>query len=368
MIPLLLSLAALSFQESPTEYSVPPTSCYQIEPFRLDTEHDGDAIRLAGDFRSAAEGPRPTILMITGSGDHVREQMISGVPMFGLIADALVRAGFNVVLSDPRGFGETTVNGESFEPPQWLQTPSSLRLADNRRLVAFLQSRADVSEVIVMGHSEGAMIASSLAADIQDIDLAILLSTSSLPGDEVFARQRTEFMVRNGVDRDRAEAIYPALLDYSRFVSGPTANDDAAFAVIVANMMAAQSGLDEPFYDGEFLEFFRSGTAWHREFMGYDPAADLARIQVPVLAFYGAADDATPPQGHVPALMAALAEAGNTDVALHILPDQDHFFLEFDGVRVDRHPYGRTRISNELISTLLDALRRRYGDHGYCGG
>ncbi len=175
-------------------------------------------------------------------------------------------------------------------------------------------------------------------------------------------------MVRNGIERPVAEALHPLLLEYATFVSGPDRADDAAFEALANRLLVAQAGYEEVFYDRDFFDFFRNGTAWHSAFMAYDPAADLEQLTVPVLAIWGSADDATPPAAHAPALAGRLAAAGNTDHALHVLPDQDHFFLEFEGERVDRHPYGQTEIARELINVLIASLDNRYGAAPRCGG
>ncbi|MEE2566135.1 alpha/beta hydrolase family protein [Hyphobacterium marinum] len=365
MISLLLALAVV--QAEPSEYYVPETACYASTPLEWAHEDGGQQIGLAGEIlRPAGAGPRPTVLMITGSGDHVRQQMISGSAMFSMIADALVRAGFNAVLADPRGFGESTVDGEALDGPQWLQIPSSIRYRDNRHIIDDLLARDAVSDLIVLGHSEGAMITARLAADDDRIAAVVLLGDSTLPGSDVFARQRADFMVREGVDPAIAARTRPALRAFADFVASDARADDTEFARVSEAMMTAQSGLDEPFYDADLLDFYRNGSAWYREYFGYDPSADLSRLTTPVLAVWGGHDDATPPARHVPALTAALSRAGNSDHEIHILPNQDHFFLEFEGERVDRHPYGRVRIAPELTRVLVDSLTRRFGETGYC--
>lgn len=365
MLPLLLALAVM--QAEPSEYYVPETAYYASTPLEWAYEDDGQQIGLAGEMlRPDGAGPRPTVLMITGSGDHVRQQMISGSAMFSMIADALVRAGFNSVLADPRGFGQSTIDGEGLDGPQWLQIPSSMRLRDNRRIIDDLLAHEAVSDLIVLGHSEGAMIAARLAADDDRIASVILLGDSALPGRDVFARQRADFMVREGVDPAIAARTRPALRAFADFVAGDEREDDAAFARVSEAVMAAQADLEEPFYDAGLLDFYRNGSSWYREYFGYDPQTDLSRLTTPVLAVWGGHDDATPPARHVPAFAAALSRAGNTDHEIHVLPNQDHFFLEFEGERVDRHPYGQVRIAPELTDVLVDNLTRRFGDYGSC--
>lgn len=365
---MILLAAALTLQVAePVEYAVPETACYTRREFTHEISDGGDEIRIAGEFwLPDASQARPTVLMITGSGDHVRQQMISGTPMFGMIGDALARAGFNVVLSDPRGFGETTVNGETFDGPRWLQIPSSMRLRDNRQLVSWLADQPGVSDLILLGHSEGAMIAARLAGGDDPVSSVILLSDSAAPGIDVFARQRADFMRREGVDDATAERTRLALIEFGYFVASEDWQDDAAYAPVVQAVLDAQSDLDEPFFTRDFLDFFRGESPWHREFMTYDPRGDLERIAVPVVAVYGAADDATPPATHMPVLADALASAPGSEAAIHLLPDQDHFFLELEGERVERHPYGRVRIAPELTRVLIDELSRRYGAHAYC--
>jgi uncharacterized protein len=48
------------------------------------------------------------VLMITGSGDHPRDAVISGAPMFKMIAEDLAQAGIATLRLDDRGTAEST--------------------------------------------------------------------------------------------------------------------------------------------------------------------------------------------------------------------------------------------------------------------
>lgn len=355
----------------PSEYVVPATSCYTITDFAIDTIDDAQAVRLAGSFLApAGGGARPTILMITGSGGHVRQQMISGVPMFGLLADVLARAGFNVVMTDARGFGGSTIDGEVLPEPGWLKIATPARYRDNQEIINHLMTRPDVEKegLILLGHSEGSMIAGRLAADRTDIALSVLLSDSTAPGNELFADQRTQAAIRNGASPEVAAAIRVQLLAMARQFA-IDADDAAAFEEISEGFAQVQQGLERPIYGPDFVSFHREAP-FLIHLMTYDPYADISRIQSPVLAIWGGDDDATPAHVHAPILARALGEADNDDIGLRIIPDQDHFFLEHEGVRVARHPYGKVRIANELEDLLLDELGRRFPGvtQAYCHG
>lgn len=360
--------AAAAAQTTATEYVVPATRCYAATDFAIDTTDGGQAVRVAGSFLApAGGGERPTVVMITGSGGHLRQQMISGVPMFGLLADILARAGFNVVMADSRGFGGSTVDGQVWEEDKWLQVPTSLRVHDNMALLDHVLTLPGVKRdgLIVLGHSEGSMIASTLAANRTDIALSVLLSDSTAPGAELFADQRTQTAIRRGATPEMAAAIRVQLLAMSaQFVKDPT--DDAAFAAITDGFARAQQGLERPIYGPDFVAFHRTAP-FLIHLMTYDPWGDISRIKSPVLAIWGGADDATPAHVHAPILMRALGQADNDDVSLHVIPDQDHFFLEYEGKRIARHPYGKVRISNELQALLLGELGQRFPvSQAYC--
>lgn len=378
MLKALLLATALSgalattaaAQTAATEYVVPATRCYASSDFAIDTTDGGQAVRVAGAFLApAGGGVRPTVVMITGSGGHLRGQMISGVPMFGLLADILARAGFNVVMADSRGFGGSTVDGQVWEEDKWLQVPTSLRVHDNMALLDHVLTLPQVKRdgLIVLGHSEGSMIAGVLAANRTDIALSVLLADSTAPGAELFADQRTQTAVRRGATPEMAAAIRVQLLAMSaQFVKDPT--DDAAFEAIKQGFAEAQKGLEQPIYGPGFVDFHRTAP-FLIHLMTYDPWGDISRIKSPVLAIWGGNDDATPAHVHAPILMRALGQADNDDVALHVIPDQDHFFLEYEGKRIARHPYGRTRVSNELQALLLSELNQRFpASQPYCEG
>ena len=66
-----------------------------------------------------------------------------------------------------------------------------------------------------------------------------------------------------------------------------------------------------------------------------------------------------PWQTHLPSLVKAFVEAGNTDFATVVIPDQDHFFLEYQGQRLKKHKPGEMAVAEELLMVLDAELIRR---------
>lgn len=370
---LVIASVFMAFSAAATgqdEYRVPQTACYEDQTITLTHSDGANDIVLAGTLSTpAGRDHLGTVLMITGSGPHTRDQMISGVPHFGLIADLLARAGFRVLRTDARGFGDSTINGQTFEESFWVQVPTTLRSYDTEYLLDHLRTHPGegVDRLIVLGHSEGAMIAAGQAARRNDISLAILVSNSTRPGHQVISRQRADFMRREGVDEATAAAVEALLEEFGQRLSAGEFESEGAFDAFADRFLAAQAGLEEPFFGKNFLDFFRD-TPWFRHFMSYDPREDLEGLRSPIAVFYGEADTHTPPDRHLPILVTALAEASVYDAGIYLLPGQDHFFLEFEGEPVSRHPYGQTRLSNEFSEALLAELSRRFGRLNVCEG
>ncbi len=97
---------------------------------------------------------------------------------------------------------------------------------------------------------------------------------------------------------------------------------------------------------------------WVRHFLAEDPGAVLADVKMPVLAIYGSHDRLTSPQQNAAVLLDGLVRAGNPDVTLRILPQQDHFFLRLPGESVGAHRFGEMLLSPELLDTMRNWLQQ----------
>lgn len=341
-----------------------PSACYTTEQSRF-ASLDAD-IAIAGEFivPSGGEERKPAVLLITGTGPHTRDQMISGNPTFAMLADFFVRRGYVVLRTDARGFGGST------GPDDDELTITPERINDNRAALARLRAHpaVDASKIILMGHSEGGMIASELAGENPDVALAILLSTSALPGEEVFAWQQTAGLRRRGMPVE-AEAVREQFRRYARYLASGR-DDPAEFQAIATDFLRAHgpqaAELDPSVGENAIRGFGQS--RWLRWFVGYDPRPALSRIHTPVLAIFGGGDQQVVADDHLPALVKALAEGPADDVTAVVLPGQDHFYLEHDGRPLAQHLPGEMVIADELYGLLSAEMGRRFGPTTPCEG
>ncbi len=125
----------------------------------------------------------PAFLLISGSGAQDRDETIAGHKPFEQLADCLTKAGYIVLRYDDRGTGKSS--GKYFEA-----TIQDL-MQDAACGVEYLRSLPDVdaSQVFLLGHSEGGLIASMLATQDDKIAGVVLLAAPILPLDELLIEQ-----------------------------------------------------------------------------------------------------------------------------------------------------------------------------------
>ncbi|MBO6576820.1 MAG: alpha/beta fold hydrolase [Rhodothermales bacterium] len=337
--------AACAAQDPPAEFS-------SIE-VRIETQNPDT--RLAGTLSlPPGSGPYPAALLITGDGEHTRDQVISGTPMFRQIAEHLTRSGIAVLRVDDRGVGAST--GPSVEEATLLE-----RAADMRACVRFLRERPeiDAGRIGLVGHSAGAIVGPMLAAEDTTLHFLVLLAPTAIPGGAVWMAQQVANLKRLGA----APEVIPAVEGELRRVVDlirDDYSDDASFYAIGHDFVAAHGVERDQITDGmvdQLLGGLRSEA--HRFFFTYDPGETLGRVHMPTLVLVGSRDGQVVPNAHLGPLTEALLAAGNADFSVNVLPEQDHFFLEYQGRRLDQHQFGEMQVAPALLNHMTGWILAR---------
>jgi predicted esterase len=248
-----------------------------------------------------ASSPMPAALLLTGSGPQDRDgdSVGPGGIKLGLtraIAVALAQVGIASLRCDDRGTARSSGVFGAATVPTWI--------ADARAAVALLRREPTIapSRVMLVGHSEGAVIASAVAAVDPAIAGVALLAGPGRPVDQVLLAQVAWTLARAGLTADEAAAALARHRD--------------AFAAIAA---------DRPLPDTAEAREWSGGEAWLRSHLAREPVSLVARLgRRPVLIAHGAVDQ------QVATLdadrLAAAARAGGAAVVEHRYPDLDHLF------------------------------------------
>jgi uncharacterized protein len=310
------------------------------------------AVTLAGTLSVPDRDPTGTVVVfLTGSGDHIRDQVISGTPMFAHMADRLLDAGFTTLRLDDRGTGAST-------GPTTTATSTGHRVDDIRAAVRWVRNHPDLAgqRLVLLGHSEGAMVAAAVAAREPDVDALVLMGAPARSGALVWIDQQLAGVARQ-LERPVAELgeVRAAL---EAVVAAAVGGEDEAAIEAAGARLLERTGMDvdEARANGLLAGFTaRVASPWFRYFLGHDPTDDYARVSIPTLALFGDLDRLTAPALNAGPLQAAL-ERGGADLTLRVLPDQDHFFLRAHDLPPGEHRFGRMHVAPELLDAIVEWL------------
>ncbi len=306
-----------------------PPFPYESEEVRFSNAEAG--VELAGTLTlPRGQGPFPAVVTISGSGPQDRDEALLGHRPFAVLADYLTRRGIAVLRFDDRGVGESTGD---------FATATSLDFAgDVRAGLAYLRERPEIApeRTGLIGHSEGGLIAPMVAAESHDVAFIVLMAGPGVTGAEILYEQSTLIIRASGGSERAAEGnveVQKKLFAIVREESDPEVAAsrmmealEAAVADLTSEERAAQGITDETKEQVLNVQIKQVNSPWFRFFLDADPAEALRRVKVPVLALNGELDLQVPPYQNLPAIRAALEEAGNDDYTIRELPGLNHLF------------------------------------------
>jgi pimeloyl-ACP methyl ester carboxylesterase len=231
---------------------------------------------IAGTLAEARD-PVAAAVVITGSGKINRDSdarigrrgpvmLRTGVTR--QVAETLTTANISTLRYDKRGVGAS--GGD------YLRAGLTENLADARAGLRWLAARFPGLPVLTVGLSEGTWHAARLTAEEDSVAGTILLGAPARTGAEIIAWQ--------------INSIATALPRPARLIARLTRQD----FIKTQHKRLALLRASKP--DVIRINGIRINARWWREFLGYDPVPDYARITTPVLAITGGHDMQVPPE------------------------------------------------------------------------
>ena len=320
-----------------TEEAAPPRRPQHPEPpypydaIDVTIPTDDPGVTLAGTLtKPHGDGPFPAVVLISGSGPQDRDETLFGHKPFLVIADALTRHGVAVLRYDDRGFGGSTGNFAAATTADFAN--------DALAAVRYLRGRSDIdpARIGLIGHSEGGIVAPMAARRSDDVAFVVLLAGPGVPFEELLPIQIERIALADGATPEAAAAMRRGtrrLMEIAR--DTPDRNEAAAKMREAVREMIDALPPDQRDTFGttpqmreaaiaQQVTFFNS--PWMRFLIGHDPADDLRRLSIPVLALNGTLDLNVPPDVNLPPIRRALEEAGNPASRVYELPGLNHLF------------------------------------------
>jgi uncharacterized protein len=326
-VPSFKAILSAKMKETEVDYAAPAGASFTAEEVTVEAK----GFTLAGTLLVPKTGkaPFPAVVTITGSGQQTRDEYL---PLPGLekyrpfrqIAEALASRGIAVLRVDDRGAGQS-------KGSDTLKVSTSANFADDvRAQVDFLRERRDVdpNRIVLLGHSEGGMIAPMVAASDPKIAAIVLFAAPGKRGDAIIAYQ-----INLGLESD------------------PTLTEETRAKARAGQQEAMRKAIEG---DASAPELMRS--PWMRYFLAYDPLPVIRKVRQPILILQGELDrQVTADQAEMVAK--AAREAGNRDVTARVFPGLNHLFLPAKtGAVVEYSSLGTNAIPDDVMKQLTDWL------------
>ncbi len=377
-IPLELRLArkksvVSSAKLAPKRPQTPQTPFpYNIEEVMFKNELDGTV--LAGTMtRPKSGGPFPVAILISGSGPQDRDESLLDHKPFWVLADHLSRRGIAVLRFDDRGVGKSTGQFENATTQDFA--------GDVRFAISFVKNATsiDASRIGLIGHSEGGLVATLVAAGNKDVAWVVLMASPGVNGEQILYSQGQLIVAAEG-GGEPAKKSQRLLQEYVFAIVKelkPTDDFEPFVERVVDKIMAAshenpkeeseksKSSEDDQSSRKVLSELVRANLKvmndpWFRFFASYEPGPDLLKIKCPVLAINGEKDVQVDPKLNLSKIESYLKAGGNSNFAMKELPGLNHLFQtcktggisEYQSIEETIAPVALEAITNWLKAQL----------------
>jgi hypothetical protein len=313
-----LTLKKVDKVPSPPNRPQTPQKPYPYNEEEVTYENKSAGVTLAGTLTlPRSEGTFPVVLLITGSGPQDRDETVLSHKPFLVLADYLTRQGIAVFRVDDRGVGRSTgdfsqANAEDFA-------------GDVFAGVEYLKSRKEIDPKYIglIGHSQGAEIASMVAAQSQDVAFIVLMAGLGIDSYDNLVLQDFLSVKQAGASDEEAEWVRNWV---KRFYAIPLEEKDDAVAK--QKLLDLYAGIKE---EDKHSAKWMGGITLNPDYairykLSFDPPPFLKKVQCPVLAINGERDVQVPPKENLQGIEEALKAGGNQHYTIKELPNLNHLF------------------------------------------
>lgn len=328
--PMALTRGEIPVAKRPQEPSKP----YPYREEEVVFHNNKAGINLSGTLTiPSGNAPFPALILISGSGYQDRNEELMGHKPFLVIADALTRSGIAVLRYDDRGVGssEGSTSGNTTEDLSW----------DAQAALQYLEARSEISSIGLAGHSEGGAIAFIVAARDSSCDFVISLAGPGLRGDKVLLAQQKAILSRSGMASAQLEQVEAANRMLFDIIISSQSNDNQLRERII-QMTGGQEEVANQLLD-----------PWMYHFIKYDPAADISKIKVPILALNGSKDLQVIAQPNLESILKYSKEGGNNNVSTIQLEGLNHLFQYCDTGLPTEYSKIEETISPEVLDEMV---------------
>jgi pimeloyl-ACP methyl ester carboxylesterase len=294
------------------------------------------------------DGTFPAAILISGSGPQDRDCTIFGHKSFLVIADHFAKNGIAVLRYDERGIGEST--------GKFADATSEDLAADVEDLLNWLKNHSgvDTQKLVLIGHSEGGIIAPMIASRREDLATIIVLAGPTVTGEKIVMNQTRKIAAVAGAEElflDGQDALMKRVIDQLGKGKLDAEFVDEAIEKVKSDMPEDQR---EKFVlpDAAKARIVALDTPWFKFFLDYDPAPALRAVKCPVLMITGGTDLQVDPDLNLSLAENIFAAQANNDSEVLRLPNLNHLFQTCD----TGSPGNYSRIEETFSPIVLEKM------------
>lgn len=247
----------------------------------------------------------PTVLLITGSGRQDRDETMFDHKPFAVLADYLTRNGYAVLRVDDREIGKTTGSFLSSTTEDFKKdTEASLEYLKKRKEV-------DTTQLGLLGHSEGGLIAAMVASERKDIAFVVLLASPVVDPIDLIQAQSTSLLVAQGVSEEKSLEFQPLVKKMALLITATTDTAEAykkaesefiewQSQVSKSTVKSTTRVTDEKSMQRYIRQLVMTlNLPWYKYYMSLHPGKYYKNMSTKILALYGEKDIQVDPVANI---------------------------------------------------------------------
>lgn len=318
--------------------------------------HNGD-VNIAGTLVLPEETERPQlVILLSGSGAQNRDSEIAGFKPFADIAEYLKLQNIASFRFDDRQVGQSTGTFSTAS----LSTLSS----DVDSIIRFLQDSVGTkfSEITLLGHSQGGIVAGKVAQTNPEVDKLILMASPTVSMARIL-----RFQVQNSYEQielpettieqeiNARENLMKSIVDGENIEEASAAYKEAYREVLNSlneEQLAAISEDKETFIERQTNQLISLySTPQMQSLLFYDPTEDLSELSIPVFVLLGGKDSQVPVGLNEAPVRNALREAGAA-FQITVVENSNHLFQKAETGEVSEY----ASLDKQFIEGFLPLL------------
>ena len=326
-------------------------------PYRgkeVTVERKKAGVRLSGTLTLPNDSGKkfPAVVLVSGSGQQNRDEEIMGHKPFLVIADWLTRNGIAVLRYDDREVGGS-------KGP--LKTATTLDFADDAEAMfdyLYHCKEIDPKRVGIIGHSEGAEIASIIASRNKKVGFIVMLGGPGTTGADILMQQSGLILELNGVPHRLAERHVEAMRDFFGVMDSAQPADYEKLFIAVCEKHSEDLTKEERKQAAlgkadAMAMASQMAIPWMQTFVKLDNRDYLKKVKCPILAVGGSKDCQV-----VPSNLDAIKSATGGKAEIRLMEGLNHLMQHCTTGAPNEYMLIQETVAQEVLDCIIDWLGR----------